>query len=87
MRTYVITGGTTGIGSAVREQLREQGHEVLNIDYKDGDILADLSTPEGLSLIHISAPAISLRGQGRTPARCYSSGSRIHITVPFPQAL
>ena len=47
MRTYVITGGTTGIGSAVREQLREQGHEVLNIDYKDGDILADLSTPEG----------------------------------------
>ena len=33
MRTYVITGGTTGIGAAVREQLREQGHEVLNIDY------------------------------------------------------
>jgi len=47
LRTYVITGGTTGIGAAVREQLREQGHEVLNIDYKGGDIPADLSTPEG----------------------------------------
>lgn len=47
MRTYVITGGTTGIGAAVRAKLMEQGHEVFNIDYKGGDILADLSTREG----------------------------------------
>ena len=47
MSTYVITGGTTGIGAAVREQLQAQGHEVFNIDFKGGDYLADLSTKEG----------------------------------------
>lgn len=47
MSTYVITGGTTGIGAAVREQLQAQGHEVFNLDYKGGDYLADLSTKEG----------------------------------------
>lgn len=47
MAIYVITGGTTGIGEAVRTTLQQQGHEVLNVDYKGGDILADLSTPEG----------------------------------------
>ena len=35
--TYVITGGTTGIGAAVRKTLLDQGHEVFNIDYKGGD--------------------------------------------------
>ena len=45
--TYVITGGTTGIGAAVRKLLQGQGHEVFNIDYKGGDYLADLSTVEG----------------------------------------
>ena len=47
MGIYVITGGTTGIGAQVRQQLLEQGHEVCNIDYKGGDICADLSTKEG----------------------------------------
>lgn len=47
MSTYVITGGTTGIGAAVREQLQAQGHEVFNLDFKGGDYLADLSTKEG----------------------------------------
>ena len=43
----VITGGTTGIGAAARQTLQAQGYEVFNIDYKGGDFLADLSTPEG----------------------------------------
>lgn len=47
MAICVITGGTTGIGAAVRERLTEQGHEVFNIDFKGGDYLADLSAPEG----------------------------------------
>lgn len=47
MGIYVITGGTTGIGAQVRQQLLGQGHEVCNIDYKGGDICADLSTKEG----------------------------------------
>lgn len=47
MSICVITGGTTGIGAEARALLQQQGHEVLNIDYKDGDILADLSSKEG----------------------------------------
>ncbi|MDO5145677.1 MAG: SDR family oxidoreductase [Eubacteriales bacterium] len=46
MSIYVITGGTTGIGAAVRNSLLEQGHEVFNIDLKGGDFLADLSNRE-----------------------------------------
>ena len=43
MSVYIITGGTTGIGAAVRTTLLDQGHEVFNIDLKEGDFLADLS--------------------------------------------
>ena len=46
MSTYVITGGTTGIGAATRKLLLSQGHEVFNIDFKGGDCLADLSAPQ-----------------------------------------
>lgn len=48
MSIYVITGGSSGIGACVREKLLAQGHEVLNIDFKGGDIEADLSTAEGV---------------------------------------
>lgn len=44
MSIYVITGGTTGIGAATREKLLAQGHEVFNIDFKDGDFQADLTS-------------------------------------------
>ena len=47
MATYAMTGGATGIGAAVKEQLREQGHTVIVVDIKDADVVADLSTPEG----------------------------------------
>lgn len=49
MGTYVITGGTTGIGAEVRRLLTEEGHEVFNIDYRGGDFEADLSTDEGIA--------------------------------------
>lgn len=60
MGICVITGGTTGIGAEVKRLLLEQGHEVLNIDYKGGDVCADLSTKDGrasaLSEIHNRYP-------------------------------
>lgn len=49
MGIYVITGGTTGIGAEVKRLLLEEGHEVFNIDYKGGDLEADLSTSEGVA--------------------------------------
>ena len=46
MGTYVLTGGATGIGAAIKEKLRAQGHRVVVIDLKEGDYLADLGNPE-----------------------------------------
>ena len=56
MGIYAMTGGATGIGGNLREQLLADGHTVISVDIKEGDIIADLSTAEGrqaLSLIHI----------------------------------
>ena len=47
MGIYVITGASSGIGAKTAEILRERGHEVVNIDLKDGDIEANLATKEG----------------------------------------
>jgi NAD(P)-dependent dehydrogenase (short-subunit alcohol dehydrogenase family) len=47
MGTYAMTGGATGIGAELKRQLLEQGHEVISVDIKEGDIIADLSTAQG----------------------------------------
>lgn len=47
MATYAMTGGATGIGAALKQQLIERGHEVISVDIKEGDIIADLSTEAG----------------------------------------
>lgn len=47
MGVYIVTGGSGGIGGKTVEILRNQGHEVLNVDLKDGDICANLATKEG----------------------------------------
>ena len=47
MSIYAMTGGATGIGAALKEQLRERGDQVIVVDIKEGDVVADLSTVEG----------------------------------------
>ena len=47
MALFAMTGGATGIGAALKQQLREQGDTVIVVDIKEGDVVADLSTPEG----------------------------------------
>lgn len=47
MAVYAMTGGATGIGAELKRQLRQQGHQVISVDIKEGDIIADLSTGEG----------------------------------------
>jgi NAD(P)-dependent dehydrogenase (short-subunit alcohol dehydrogenase family) len=47
MALYAMTGGATGIGSALRQQLTERGHQIISVDIKKGDIIADLSSTEG----------------------------------------
>tara|TARA_R110000823_G_scaffold130015_13_gene257964 strand:+ start:9087 stop:9848 length:762 start_codon:yes stop_codon:yes gene_type:complete len=47
MGKYVVTGGAAGIGGAVVDTLRGEGHTVVVVDIQGGDINADLATPEG----------------------------------------
>jgi NAD(P)-dependent dehydrogenase (short-subunit alcohol dehydrogenase family) len=47
MGVFALTGGATGIGAAIKEQLRADGHQVIVVDLKEGDVCADLSTLSG----------------------------------------
>ena len=47
MAIYAMTGGATGIGGALKQQLRDQGDTVIVVDIKEGDVIADLSTTDG----------------------------------------
>jgi len=47
MGTYVVTGGASGIGAAIRQQLQDEGHTVLAVDIQEADIVANLATAEG----------------------------------------
>lgn len=47
MGTYVITGGASGIGKAIAEQLQQEGHKTFSVDIQEADIVADLSTNAG----------------------------------------
>jgi NAD(P)-dependent dehydrogenase (short-subunit alcohol dehydrogenase family) len=47
MRTYVVTGSTSGIGLATKNMLESAGFRVIGVDRQEADVTADLSTPEG----------------------------------------
>jgi len=47
MGTYVITGGASGIGKAIAEQLIREGHNTISVDRQSADIVADLSSEAG----------------------------------------
>jgi len=46
-KVYAVSGSASGIGKAVAVMLAAEGHKVIGIDIKKGDIIADLSTPKG----------------------------------------
>jgi NAD(P)-dependent dehydrogenase (short-subunit alcohol dehydrogenase family) len=50
MARVAMTGSASGIGAATRARLETDGHEVLGIDVKDAEVVADLSTREGRRL-------------------------------------
>ncbi len=46
-RTYIVTGAGSGIGLATVQLLRERGFNVIGVDIKGSDVLADLSSRDG----------------------------------------
>jgi NAD(P)-dependent dehydrogenase (short-subunit alcohol dehydrogenase family) len=47
--TAIVTGGGSGIGSAVADRLRAAGTNVVVWDIKDGDIDCDISDPDSVA--------------------------------------
>ncbi len=47
MRTIAVTGSASGIGAATAARLEKDGHRVVRVDWKGGDVVADLGTPAG----------------------------------------
>jgi NAD(P)-dependent dehydrogenase (short-subunit alcohol dehydrogenase family) len=46
MGSIAISGCATGIGAACRKELEADGFEVIGVDLKDAEVIADLSTPD-----------------------------------------
>ncbi len=49
MKNYLMSGGATGIGAAIKTLLRAAGHNVVVMDVKDADITVDLADPASRS--------------------------------------
>lgn len=47
MSTYAVSGAASGMGAATATLLRAEGHEVIGIDLRDTQVVADLATSEG----------------------------------------
>ena len=47
MGTYAVSGSAGAIGGAIRAAIEHAGHEVIGVDIRDAEVVADLSTVEG----------------------------------------
>ncbi len=47
MGTIAVTGAAGGIGSALRARLERDGHNVLGVDVRDAEVIADLASADG----------------------------------------
>ena len=78
MGTIVITGSAGGIGQATRERLSRDGHEVIGVDIRDAEVIADLSTSEGRTEM---IGAVAAASGGRIDGLVAGAG----ITGPDPK--
>ncbi|GAB2838774.1 SDR family oxidoreductase [Actinocorallia aurea] len=60
----MVSGAASGIGAATAERLRGLGHEVVTVDLRDADVVADLSTAEGreAAVAGVRARVAAVRG-------------------------
>jgi NAD(P)-dependent dehydrogenase (short-subunit alcohol dehydrogenase family) len=76
MKTYAVTGGASGIGAAIKEQLIDEGHNVISIDIQSADVEADLSSTEGRKAAVAAVSAAATDGLDGFVA-CAGVGSHI----------
>ena len=71
MGVYAVTGAASGMGGEVARLLREAGHTVIGVDIQGGDVVADLSTPQGRA--SAAAEVLALSG-GRLDGAVMAAG-------------
>jgi NAD(P)-dependent dehydrogenase (short-subunit alcohol dehydrogenase family) len=47
MGTYCVTGTASGMGLATRARLEADGHQVIGVDQRDAEVIANLATADG----------------------------------------
>lgn len=83
MKTYAVTGGASGIGAAVRQQLIDEGNRVICIDICNADIECDLAIAAGRSAAIQAVSAAAPEGLDGFVA-CAGVGSHLadHSLIP-----
>ncbi|ALG86116.1 SDR family oxidoreductase [Gordonia phthalatica] len=75
MGKYVVTGSASGMGHAVAERLRGDGHTVIGVDQRDADVVTDLSTRVGRSTAVREILSVS---DGRLDGAVFAAGVGAH---------
>jgi NAD(P)-dependent dehydrogenase (short-subunit alcohol dehydrogenase family) len=76
MGTAVVTGCATGIGAATRKRIEAQGFDVIGVDIKDAEVIADLSTAAGRSK---AVEDVLERSDGRLDRGAFCAGLGGHV--------
>lgn len=76
--SIVVTGSASGIGAATVARLSRDGHDVIGVDVRDADVVADLSTDAGraAAVAAIDGPLdgiVTCAGLGPIPSRAGSA--------------
>ena len=67
MSTYVVSGTASGIGAAVADRLRGDGHTVIGVDLRDAEVIADLSDKAGREQAVVTVRELTDRVDGVVP--------------------
>lgn len=76
MGLIAISGSASGIGAATRQRLEESGEDVIGIDVRDAEIIADLTTPDGRAL---AVAAVREASNGRLDGLVVCAGVGPHV--------
>ncbi len=79
MAVAAVTGSASGIGAAIRTRLEKDGFEVIGVDLRDAEIVADLSLPEGR---RSAVSGVLERCDGRLDRLVACAGLGPHVRPP-----